>query len=542
MILPLTTYFATGLVLLVAALAFAALLRLSGALGPHRPEGWLRWGAALLALALLLPPLARLGGWGRAQRAPVELWTSAGATATRALAPPALNVQLAAAPGRAQWTVGGWAVRATLALVAGGMLAALACLAWRQRRLRRLCAGLPVIKAVGRVRLVAGPAGHDDDDDGGGPGVGTPFAARAGGLAYVVVPAPLVTDSARLRMVIAHEVHHHRRGDLHATWALALLRALFFWNPAVALWQRTLAELQDRCCDQQVLRRMGVSALEYGRCLLWVAEQARGPVYLPAGTRAMASPAASSLRRRLLMLPGPRRGLGPGGHLMAIASLLLVLGAAWVVHAAVADHRVTAAEVAAVAARVQQRSGFPLIADQRIVDNLNRKLANPNWRAVMQQGLARMPGHRPMIEEVLRQHQLPVELLAMVLHESKFDPNARTSRPPEVRAAGLWQFMPATARSYGLAVSPAVDERLDARKASEAAARYLSDLHARFGDWPLAVAAYNAGGPRIAALAAGVPASVAHDRLLASEAEYGRYLASFMVAVLLIEEPSLLRP
>lgn len=102
-------------------------------------------------------------------------------------------------------------------------------------------------------------------------------------------------------------------------------------------------------------------------------------------------------------------------------------------------------------------------------------------------GLA--PIYFPLFEENLDKYNLPLELKYLPIVESALNPKARS----RVGATGLWQFMYATGKMYGLEVTSYYDERSDIYKSTDAACRYLKKLHSMYDDWDLALAAYNCG-------------------------------------------------
>jgi membrane-bound lytic murein transglycosylase MltF len=106
-----------------------------------------------------------------------------------------------------------------------------------------------------------------------------------------------------------------------------------------------------------------------------------------------------------------------------------------------------------------------------------------------ERSLGRMSKYTEMITAKLEAKQAPRDLIYLAMIESEFNPSARSP----MKAVGMWQFMTATARRFGLAVGPKVDERKDPARATDAAVEYLSSLHDRFGSWYLAAAAYNSG-------------------------------------------------
>ncbi len=145
---------------------------------------------------------------------------------------------------------------------------------------------------------------------------------------------------------------------------------------------------------------------------------------------------------------------------------------------------------------VPQPSPEPLPADNR--REIRRQASSQetwNQRLAGRPMPERAEALAPTLRRIFEEEGVPPELIWVAEVESSFNPAARSP----VGALGLFQFMPATAESFGMSLAP-VDQRLDPELNARAAAQYLRQLYRRFGSWSLALAAYNGGQGRVARL------------------------------------------
>ena len=137
----------------------------------------------------------------------------------------------------------------------------------------------------------------------------------------------------------------------------------------------------------------------------------------------------------------------------------------------------------------------------------------------------------PILEPILKKNGVPTDLLYLACVESTLDPLAYSP----AKAAGIWQFIPSTAREYGLEVNDDIDERYNIEKATEAACRYLKKAYRKYGNWESVASSYNAGLTRIDKELFAQGQSSSFDLYL--NRETSRYMFRILATKIIMEDP-----
>lgn len=458
-------------------------------------RGWTAFGVAWVALRALWP-----SGW---TPPPSTAWVPEAAAALV----PAARVTVGAAPAA---VVDGLPVVGAVLLGLAGLrlLRDAAALAGLVRRTR-------VVRRIGRVEIRVGDF----------PGA---FAAWTPGRCRVILDRETWADPSDRAIAVRHELRHHRHGDAAWAWFWALLGAVCAPNPA-ALWLVARVRVLDElACDAAVVRT--VDPARYAESLLRAARRARVlPLALPAA-------ALPPLTERILAMTSPR--VRTHHVVPAFLAVLLLVGVAGSASGS-SGLSGRAFERAAVAA---SDPALVVPADPLVRSTLDEMLSSPDGRSFLGGGLDRSARWASLVEPALAGAGLPPQLAAIPLVESGYrnfgvDPGGVASMAPGMAGSGLWMFVPETARTYGLRVDVSVDERLDPARETEAAVALLADLHDQFGDWGLALAAWNQGPKHVRAA---IETHGTRDVLaLCAKGALNAYVPTVYAAMLVRAEPSL---
>ncbi len=339
---------------------------------------------------------------------------------------------------------------------------------------------------------------------------------------------------------MAHELQHHRHHDTQWVYAMWCLRLICIVNPAIHLWNRWLSEIQEFACDETLVDQNKVESQAYARCLVEVAKTAVDQKHVPVCATGLTFLTEGNLLKRRVekMLEKSSTRIGRSISVSVGVLIASVMAAtAFASNGLVQDRRVNLAQAKAMALRAQNQTGFPVVVNDLVLKQLNRYIGTPEGREFMRASLARLQNYKVTIGGIIKKYGAPEEIIALPITESGYQNLTSEQSGNSVKAAGLWQFIPSTARNFGLKVDGKTDERLDVELNTDAAMRYLTSNYLRFKDWQLSVLAYNMGED---AVQKGIDATRSRDAwtLIRNGYEGDKdYLPKVMAAILIMQNP-----
>jgi|GEM_PF-643892 len=408
-------------------------------------------------------------------------------------------------------------------------------------RLKRIVRGSHILRQIGKIRILL----NDD--------LAVPFSFRGLNWKYVVLPTNLLEKSRDLRISIFHEIQHHRQGDTKFVYLLFFVRHLFFMNPMVHQWNRKILALQEFSCDEAVVGRTSVNSQDYTSCLWRTAQTAiTQEEDLACATGFLFRREKALLTRRIEMLVkenGKQMATRRKNGLKFFGALLLAVpllaGASYATQGIIEDRRISLAEAKQMALMASQQSGIPVEMNELVYAELKKFVGTPEGRDYLRKALLRLQDHRELVLATAEKYGVPAEIIALPVIESGYRNLKQGEISSTNKSAGVWQFIPSTARIFGLRVDeqpdPQVDERLNIPMATDAAIRYLMANQLRFKDWKLAILSYNMGESAVQRAIDRTGDRDAWDLIRKGHEGDRGYLAKYIAALIVYKNPELIR-
>jgi beta-lactamase regulating signal transducer with metallopeptidase domain len=417
-----------------------------------------------------------------------------------------------------------------LAICVGGVAIALARILISAESARRIIARAHHVRRRGVLRILATTESS------------VPFSFWSPGRFFIVVPVSLINHPNDMWIAIQHEAQHHRQGDTKFVYVRELLKGAFLLNPALHFLCNCVRQLQEFACDAAVIGRQESTVSAYCDCLLRVAQNALAD-RLPRSCMGMAdrTPRTLLARRINVLLESPKQQLrAPITIAIQTAAIAALLATGILLAGTVQDRRVSASQAVEMAATARRETSFPIVINPQVIAELNRLVGTPDGRAFLRESMQRMHTHEALITQRLYQRGLPAELLAVPLVESGYRNRPQDANPRH--GAGIWMFIEPTARTMSLTIDGTRDDRLNLALETDAATQLLSRLNAEFGDWGLALLAYNGGS---AFVDRSIRETGTRDAFEIAQLGYERdphYLARVMATIILMKNARLLHP
>ena len=368
-----------------------------------------------------------------------------------------------------------------------------------------------------------------------------PFSYWLPGMANIIIPTDLLAKSKDLRITLLHELQHHRNGDTKWLFFVLFIKSICILNPFIYLWCRLISELQEFACDEALVDKKKINPQDYASCLFEAARSSSKRRYVSVCATGLTLRIQRKLiKRRIekIVERVPIQLKWQTNLVVVIVIMGLMTTISCALKGSVQDRRITLEQAAAMAEKAGQDTAFPIVINKSVLHELNNYLGTSEGRDFIEASLKRMKNYRNGIEKKIKVYDVPTEFLAIPLIESGYR-NLDASKN-KYRCAGIWQFLPSTARAFGLRVDNEVDERLNVDILSDAAMKYLLSNSNRFDDWQLSVLAYNIGERNVQKIIEKAGSTDVWDVSGAFFKNGNNYYAKFMAAVIIMRNPDII--